>query len=155
MEEHVGEEFDGIVASVVKFGMFVELPNTIEGLIHVTSLPEYVHYNERTMVLQGEKSGKVFKVGQPIRVKLVKADKETGDIDFEYLPSDFDIVEKIEKSDRRKGNARRGTQSSKDKQGRKKMEHLKMLNKARKNHFTKMLPKRNKEKGVSNGKRRR
>ncbi|MGT2808644.1 ribonuclease R [Streptococcus iniae] len=120
MEEHVGEEFDGIVASVVKFGMFVELPNTIEGLIHVTSLPEYVHYNERTMVLQGEKSGKVFKVGQPIRVKLVKADKETGDIDFEYLPSDFDIVEKIEKSDRRKGNARRGTQSSKDKQGRKK-----------------------------------
>lgn len=115
MEEHVGEEFDGIVASVVKFGMFVELPNTIEGLVHVTSLPEYVNYNERTMVLQGEKSGKVFKVGQAIRVKLVKADKETGDIDFEYLPSDFDIIEKIEKSEKRKTKVRQGSQSSKDK----------------------------------------
>lgn len=94
MAEYVGEEFDGIVASVVKFGLFVELPNTIEGLVHITSLPEYYHFNERTLSLQGEKSGKVFKVGQPIRVKLVKADKETGDIDFEYLPSDFDVVEK-------------------------------------------------------------
>lgn len=89
----MGEEFDGIVSSVVKFG-FVGLPNTIEGLVHITSLPEYYHFNERTLSLQGEKSGKVFKVGQPIRVKLVKADKETGDIDFEYLPSDFDVVEK-------------------------------------------------------------
>ncbi|MGT2744611.1 ribonuclease R [Streptococcus phocae subsp. phocae] len=99
MQEHVGEEFDGIVASVVKFGMFIELPNTIEGLIHVTSLPEYYNYNERTMTLQGEKSGKVFKVGQPIRVKLIKADKETGSIDFEYLASDFDVVEKRATSD--------------------------------------------------------
>lgn len=103
MEEHVGEEFEGVVASVVKFGLFVELPNTIEGLIHVTTLPEYYHYNERTMSLQGEKSGTVFKVGQPIRIKLVRADKETGDIDFEYLPSDYDRVEKVAKSDRSNG----------------------------------------------------
>lgn len=98
MEEHVGEEFDGIIASVVKFGLFVELPNTIEGLIHITTLPEYFNYNERTLTLQGEKSGKVFKVGQKIRIKLEKADKETGDIDFSYLPSDFDIVEKVSKA---------------------------------------------------------
>ena len=78
MEEHVGEEFEGVVASVVKFGLFVELPNTIEGLIHVTTLPEYYHYNERTMSLQGEKSGTVFKVGQPIRIKLVRADNKTS-----------------------------------------------------------------------------
>lgn len=101
MEEHVGEEFEGVVASVVKFGLFVELPNTIEGLIHVTTLPEFYNYNERTMSLQGEKSGKVFKVGQPIRIKLTRADKETGDIDFEYLPSDYDVVEKVAKSDRK------------------------------------------------------
>ncbi|AWZ28230.1 ribonuclease R [Streptococcus agalactiae] len=100
MEEYVGEEFEGVVASVVKFGMFVELPNTIEGLIHVTTLPEYYHFNERTLTLQGEKSGKVFRVGQQIKVKLICSDKETGDIDFDYLPSDFDIVEKVSKSSR-------------------------------------------------------
>ncbi|HGD4221650.1 TPA: ribonuclease R [Streptococcus agalactiae] len=100
MEEYVGEEFEGVVASVVKFGMFVELPNTIEGLIHVTTLPEYYHFNERTLTLQGEKSGKVFRVGQQIKVKLIRSDKETGYIDFDYLPSDFDIVEKVSKSSR-------------------------------------------------------
>ncbi|HGI3383376.1 TPA: ribonuclease R [Streptococcus agalactiae] len=100
MEEYVGEEFEGVVASVVKFGMFVELPNTIEGLIHVTTLPEYYHFNERTLTLQGEKSGKVFRVGQQIKVKLIRSDKEIGDIDFDYLPSDFDIVEKVSKSSR-------------------------------------------------------
>lgn len=100
MEEYVGEEFEGVIASVVKFGMFVELPNTIEGLIHVTTLPEYYHFNERTLTLQGEKSGKVFRVGQQIKVKLIRSDKETGDIDFDYLPSDFDIVEKVSKSSR-------------------------------------------------------
>ncbi|RKV86618.1 MAG: RNB domain-containing ribonuclease, partial [Streptococcus sp.] len=47
MEEFVGEEFDGVVSSVVKFGLFVELPNTVEGLIHVTNLPEFYSYNER------------------------------------------------------------------------------------------------------------
>ncbi|HEQ9095860.1 TPA: ribonuclease R [Streptococcus pyogenes] len=112
MAEYVGEEFDGIVSSVVKFGFFVELPNTIEGLVHITSLPEYYHFNERTLSLQGEKSGKVFKVGQPIRVKLVKADKETGDIDFEYLPSDFDVVEKIKMSDKASRRDRRKSSKS-------------------------------------------
>lgn len=120
MEEHIGEEFDAIVASVVKFGMFVELPNTIEGLIHVTSLPEFYNYNERNMTLQGEKSGTVFKVGQAIHVKLVKANKETGDIDFEYLPSEFDLKEKVSKSDRpnkgsRRNDAKKGDRFSKNK----------------------------------------
>lgn len=98
MEEYVGQEFDGVVASVVKFGMFIELPNTIEGLVHITTLPEFYNYNERTLTLQGEKSGKVFRVGQQIKIKLTRADKETGDIDFEYIPSDYDVIEKVKKS---------------------------------------------------------
>lgn len=113
MEEYVGDEFDGIVASVVKFGLFVELPNTIEGLIHITSFPEYYQYNERTMTLQGEKSGKVFKVGQAIRVKLTKADKETGDIDFEYLPSEFDVIEKVSKETKSKAHNHKGPRHQK------------------------------------------
>ncbi|MGT2666506.1 ribonuclease R [Streptococcus rifensis] len=110
MQEFVGEEFDAIVSSVVKFGLFVELPNTVEGLIHVTNLPEFFNFNERTLTLQGEKSGVVFRVGQPIRVKLTKADKLTGEIDFEWLPSDQDVVEKRLKSgnDRKDRKGRRG-----------------------------------------------
>lgn len=104
MEEYVGEEFEGVVSSVVKFGLFIELPNTIEGLIHITTLPEFYNYNERTMTLQGEKSGKVFRVGQPIKIKLVRADKETGDIDFEYLPSEYDVIENVKKSRKDRSN---------------------------------------------------
>jgi len=48
------------------------------------------------MTLKGEKTGKTFRVGQPIRVKLTRADKETGDIDFQYLPSEYDIIEKVD-----------------------------------------------------------
>ena len=48
------------------------------------------------MTLQGEKTGKTFRVGQPIRVKLTRADKETGDIDFQYLPSEYDVTEKVD-----------------------------------------------------------
>ncbi|KXT78354.1 ribonuclease R [Streptococcus sp. DD13] len=101
MQEFVGEEFEGVVSSVVKFGLFVELPNTVEGLIHVTNLPEYFHYNERTLTLQGEKSGLTFRTGQSIRIKLIRSDKMTGEIDFAYLPSDADVIEKVDRKNRR------------------------------------------------------
>lgn len=54
MEEYVGEEYDAVVSSIVKFGLFVELPNTVEGLIHITNLPEFYHFNERDLTLRGE-----------------------------------------------------------------------------------------------------
>ncbi|MGT2784429.1 ribonuclease R [Streptococcus merionis] len=116
MQDFVGDEFDAVVSSVVKFGLFVELPNTVEGLIHVTNLPEYFHYNERTMTLQGEKSGVVFRVGQPVRIKLIKAEKSTGEIDFEWVPSDVDVVEKRTKlgKDRQETRRRRPVSSRSD-----------------------------------------
>ena len=101
MQEFVGQEFDGVISSVVKFGLFVELPNTVEGLIHITNLPEFFHYNERTLSLHGEKSGLVFRVGQPIRVQLTRADKMTGEIDFAHLASDLDILEKAPKREKK------------------------------------------------------
>lgn len=114
MQEFVGQEFDGVVSSVVKFGLFVELPNTVEGLIHITNLPEFYHFNERNLSLQGEKSGTVFRVGQTIRIKLVRADKMTGEIDFAYIPSDSDTIEKRLKADRKHkshANRRRDSRS--------------------------------------------
>lgn len=155
MEEYVGDEFDGIVASVVKFGLFVELPNTIEGLIHITSLPEYYQYNERTMTLQGEKSGKVFKVGQAIRVKLTKADKETGDIDFEYLPSEFDVIEKVSKETKSKAHNHKGPRHLKKTPKTEQEEKAGSKKENQENLFTKMSQKRKVVKGVKYGKRRR
>ena len=156
MEEFVGEEFDGVVSSVVKFGLFVELPNTVEGLIHVTNLPEFYSYNERTMTLQGEKSGVVFKVGQQIRIKLVRADKATGEIDFEYLPSEFDLVEKTSKSSRGKSGRKRRREddkrshSSKEKGNREKKDKKSKKVKSQKAFYKELV-----KKGAKHGKGRR
>lgn len=156
MEAFVGQEFEGVVASVVKFGMFIELPNTIEGLIHITNLPEYYHFNERTLSLQGEKTGKVFRIGQPIRVKLIKADKETGDIDFEYLPSDFDVIEKnsSSKTSKKRGSRRSNDKSSKKAKGQSSAFSSKDKPKGKK-PFYKKVAKKGGQHGKGSGKGRR
>ena len=115
MEDYVGEEYDAVVSSVVKFGLFVELPNTVEGLIHITNLPEYYHFNERDLTLRGEKSGVTFRVGQQIRIKVERADKMTGEIDFSYIPSEWDIVEKGLKAKGRDRDGNRRDRRRKDK----------------------------------------
>ncbi|RSJ19508.1 Ribonuclease R [Streptococcus intermedius] len=154
MEEFVGEEFDGIVSSVVKFGLFVELSNTVEGLIHVANLPEFFHYNERNLTLQGEKSGVVFRVGQRIRIKLVRSDKATGEIDFEYLPSEYDVIEKKKhskfKQDRRQQSYRGdGERKSKPSKG-----IISRDKKSKKSKGKKPFYKEVTKKGSKNGKRR-
>lgn len=153
MEEFVGEEFDGIVSSVVKFGLFVELPNTVEGLIHVTKLPEFFHYNERNLTLQGEKSGVVFRVGQQIHIKLVRADKATGEIDFEYLPSEYDVIEKRKQSNRdRRQQSHQDNRGRRDKSPKGKVPRDKKLkkNKGKKPFYKEVV-----KKGSKNGKGRR
>jgi len=107
MEEYVGEEYDAVVSSIVKFGLFVELPNTVEGLIHITNLPEFYHFNERDLTLRGEKSGITFRVGQQIRIRVERADKMTGEIDFSFIPSEFDVIEKGLKQSGPKDRGRR------------------------------------------------
>lgn len=154
MEEFVGEEFDGIVSSVVKFGLFVELSNTVEGLIHVANLPEFFHYNERNLTLQSEKSGIVFRVGQRIRIKLVRSDKATGEIDFEYLPSEYDVIDKEKhskfKQDRRQQSYRGdGERKSKPSKG-----IISRDKKSKKSKGKKPFYKEVTKKGSKNGKRR-
>ena len=153
MKEFVGEEFDGVVSSVVKFGLFVELPNTVEGLIHVTNLPEFFHYNERTLTLKGEQSGVVFRVGQEVRIKLVRADKQTGEIDFEYLPSDRDKIEKREEeSYSKKGKFSKGRKENHPVKEQDSLHKNKRSRKARNKHpFYSEVTK----KGVKHGKGRR
>ena len=163
MEEYVGEEYDAVVSSIVKFGLFVELPNTVEGLIHITNLPEFYHFNERDLTLRGEKSGTTFRVGQQIRIRVERADKMTGEIDFSYIPSEFDVIEKglkqSSRSDRGRGSSRRSDKKEdKRKSGRsndKRKHSQKDKKKKGKKPFYKEVAKKGAKHGKGRGKGRR
>lgn len=86
MADKVGEEFEGIISSVTKFGFFVELPNTVEGLIHVNDLKQdYFHFLENQLALVGEHTRITFKIGQQVKIRVTKAEPETREIDFELI----------------------------------------------------------------------
>lgn len=86
MMDHIGEEFDGIISSVMNFGMFVELPNLIEGLVRLDSLKgDYYTYDETTFTIRGNKDKRGYRLGDNVRVKVVAADKEKRTIDFEVV----------------------------------------------------------------------
>lgn len=83
METHIGEVFEGVISGVTEWGFYVELPNTVEGLVHVTSLTDdYFHYNESTYELIGEATGYRYKLGQKIKVVVTGTDKLMRTIDF-------------------------------------------------------------------------
>jgi len=83
MEDRIGEEFNGVISSTTSFGFFVELENTVEGLVHVSSLDDdYYIFDERTLTLRGERTKREFKIGDKVRVKVVKVDKLERQIDF-------------------------------------------------------------------------
>lgn len=83
MAEHIGETFEGVISGVTSWGMYVELPNTIEGMVHVTNLTDdYYHYEEETYEMVGEATGKRYKLGQKLKVVVEQADKFMRTIDF-------------------------------------------------------------------------
>lgn len=84
MMDHVGEEFTGMISGVTSFGLFVQLPNMIEGLVHISDISgDYYNYDERTMSLIGQKSKKRYRIGDEITVVVKSASKEESFIDFE------------------------------------------------------------------------
>ncbi|MDQ0216234.1 ribonuclease R [Oikeobacillus pervagus] len=86
MEDKIDEEFDGIISSVTNFGMFVELPNTIEGLVHVSYMTDdYYRYDERHFAMIGERTGNVFRIGDEITVRVINVNKDEHSIDFEIV----------------------------------------------------------------------
>ena len=88
MSEHIGETFEGIISGITSWGMYVELQNTVEGLIHVSNLrDDYYHYNEESYEMVGETTGKRYKLGQKIMVVAADTDKLMRTIDF-VLPED-------------------------------------------------------------------
>ena len=84
MMDHIGEVYDGIISGVVEFGFFVELENTIEGLVKAESIKgDYYVFDNDLMALIGKKSKKKYSFGDKVKVKVTRADKDRSEIDFE------------------------------------------------------------------------
>lgn len=83
MQGKIGEEFEGMISSVTSFGIFVQLPNTIEGLVHITELDDdYYIYDETHLCLIGERTKKVYRLGAEVKVKCTKVDIENREVYF-------------------------------------------------------------------------
>lgn len=92
MADKVGQEFDGTVSSVTSFGMFIELENTVEGLIRLANMrDDYYIYNQETYTIMGERTHKTFKIGDTVRIKV-----DNVNVDFREI--DFALVSKLEES---------------------------------------------------------
>ena len=86
MESHVGEEFEGIISGITSYGMFVELPNLIEGLVHISTLKgDYFNYIEEILSMVGKSTKKTYRLGDKVKVKCVAASKLSSSIDFELV----------------------------------------------------------------------
>lgn len=85
MSERIGEVYTGVISSVTSFGIFVELPNTVEGLIHISNMDDdYYIFDEKHYSLIGERTKKIYRLGDKVRIKVVKTDIENRTIDFAF-----------------------------------------------------------------------
>lgn len=86
MEERLGEEYTGTISGITAWGIYVELPNTVEGMLPVSGLPgDYFLYNENTYEMVGERTGQTFRLGQPVQVRVAEADYMTKSVVFDLV----------------------------------------------------------------------
>jgi len=83
MAERIGEVYEGIISGIMEWGIYVELPNTVEGMVHVSKLPgDYFHYDEANYEMVGSRTGKKYELGQPVKICVHSVDKVLRTIDF-------------------------------------------------------------------------
>ncbi|KGR82798.1 ribonuclease R [Lysinibacillus odysseyi] len=86
MSDKIGEEFIGMVSSITNFGIFVELPNTVEGLVHISNMTDdYYRFEDRMMVMIGERTGRQFRIGDEVKVRVANVVIEESSVDFEIV----------------------------------------------------------------------
>lgn len=86
MADKIGETFTGIISSITNFGMFIELENTIEGLVHISNMTDdYYNFDDRQMVMIGEKTGRIFHIGEEVEIRVLEVNIEESSIDFEIV----------------------------------------------------------------------
>lgn len=125
MADKVGEEYEGIISSVTKFGIFVELPNTVEGLIPLKDLTlDYFHFIENQLALVGERTKITYKIGQKVKIKVKKADPETREVDFELLEAEEVRPIQLSGGDRKRRQEKNRDRNRKQNHGRKKSNEL-------------------------------
>lgn len=89
MRAHIGETFEGVISGMNSYGFFVELPNTVEGMVHVSNLiDDHYYYDETSYEMTGSATGRVYRMGQKVRVIVADADKEMRTIDFRIAGED-------------------------------------------------------------------
>ncbi|MBS4770747.1 ribonuclease R [Carnobacteriaceae bacterium zg-ZUI240] len=104
MLDKVNQTFEGVVSSVTRFGVFVELPNTIEGLVHVSKMKDdHYEFVENHMLLIGQRTGQTYQIGQKVKVTVTKVDVEQRDIDFVF------VTDKKEKKDNSRHKSKKQT----------------------------------------------
>lgn len=83
MEQHIGEVYEGVISGITNYGLYVELPNTIEGMVHVNALEgDYYEYDDNTYEMRGQHSGTVYRLGQKVRIRVKDVDGLCRTIDF-------------------------------------------------------------------------
>ncbi|MEX2355693.1 MAG: ribonuclease R [Thermaerobacterales bacterium] len=106
MEQFVGDVFEGIISGVTQFGLFVQLGNTVEGLVHVSTMTDdYYHFDDAQFTLAGERTGRRFRLGDPLKVQLTRVDLAKRSVDFRIM-SDEDKKEPIVKKQAVKAKGR-------------------------------------------------
>lgn len=86
MQDKIGEAYTGVISSITNFGLFVELENTIEGLVHVSYLTDdYYHYDDRNHAMIGERTGNMYRIGEEVDVRVVKVNVDERVVDFELV----------------------------------------------------------------------
>jgi ribonuclease R len=107
LQEHVGDEFDGVIAAVTSFGLFVELqPIYIEGLVHISALPgDYYSFDAAKQRLVGERSGRSYRLGGRVRVQVARVDLDDKKIDLELIETPSATRNKAGKPRKRKADA--------------------------------------------------
>ncbi len=86
ISKYINKQFDGIISSVTSFGLYVSLPNTVEGLVHITALDDdYYHCDENLMLLIGERKKKIYRVGDKVKIRVVNANITDGEVDFKIV----------------------------------------------------------------------
>lgn len=95
MIDKVGMEFEAQITSITNFGMFVQVEGAVEGLVHLSTMKkDYYEFNERGMILVGQRTGQVFRIGEKVDVKLINVDVDRYDIDFELIEAASDKKKK-------------------------------------------------------------
>jgi ribonuclease R len=80
-----GDVFEGVISTLTRFGMFIELPNTVEGLVHISTFKEAIEFIEAKMLYLGITTRKEYTIGMLVKVKLLGVNPLKGQVDFELV----------------------------------------------------------------------